>query len=150
MLSALRSAGEGDVLCVHGEGEWAYFGELAGVEAARRGLAGVVVDGLVRDLSGLGELGLPVYARGTISVGGSLGEGGEAGIPVEVGGQTIRPGDWLIGDADGVVVIAAEEVDAAATAAEASTAAEAATLDRIARGESLFEHYSPPTCSRVG
>jgi regulator of RNase E activity RraA len=140
MLDALRTAGEGDVLCVEAGGERAYFGEVAGAEAVRRGVAGVVVDGLVRDLAGLRELGLTVYARGTIPVGGSLNEGGEAGVPIEVGGQSVHPGDWLLGDPDGVVVIGAGEADAAAAAAEAATAAEVVTLRRIAQGESLFQH----------
>jgi regulator of RNase E activity RraA len=128
------------VICLQAGGEWAYFGELAGAEAVRRGVAGVVVDGLIRDLAGLRELGLTVYARGTTPVGGSLNEGGEAGVPIEVGGETVRPGDWLVGDPDGVVVIAAEEADAAVAAAEAAIAGEVETLRRISEGGSLFDH----------
>lgn len=138
MFRALRDAGEGDVLCVRGEGECAYFGELACAEASRRRLAGVVVDGLVRDLPGIRRLAFPVFARGTIAVGGVPSGGGETGEPVELGGQQVRPGDWLVGDEDGLVVIAAEELEATVQAAEGTTAAEAETLRQIATGASLF------------
>ncbi len=139
MFRALRDAGEGEVLCVRGEGECAYLGELAGAEAIRRGLAGAVVDGLVRDLPGLRRLGFPVFARGTIAVGGLPAGGGEAGEPVEIGGQQVHPGDWLVGDMDGLVVIPAEELDSTVQAAEEATAAEAETLRRIAAGTTLFD-----------
>jgi 4-hydroxy-4-methyl-2-oxoglutarate aldolase len=139
MFRALRDAGEGDVLCVRGEGECAYLGELACAEAARRGLAGAVVDGLVRDLPGLRRLGFPVFARGTIAVGGVPAGGGETGGSLELGGQQVRPGDWLVGDEDGLVVIPAEELEATVQAAEEATAAEAETLRKVAAGASLFE-----------
>jgi regulator of RNase E activity RraA len=139
MFRALRTAGEGAVLCVRGEGECAYLGELAGAEAKRRGLAGAVVDGLVRDTPGLRRLGLTVFARGTIAVGGVPAGDGRFGEPVEIGGQRVRPGDWIAGDADGLVVIPAEELGTAVEAAEQATAAEAETLRRIAAGSSLFD-----------
>jgi 4-hydroxy-4-methyl-2-oxoglutarate aldolase len=139
MLRALRSAGPGDVLCVVGAGEWAYFGELAGAEALRRGLAGVVVDGLVRDLDGLEALGLGLFGRGTTPVGGSPRGKGEVGAVVRLGGCDVEPGDWVVGDADGVVVVEAGRVDEALEAAEAAVASEREMLTRIAAGESLFE-----------
>jgi regulator of RNase E activity RraA len=139
MFRALRTAGERAVLCVRGEGECAYFGELAGAEAVRRGLAGVVVDGLVRDMPGLRRLGLTVFARGTIAVGGVPAGGGRFGEPIEIGSQRVRPGDWLAGDADGLVVIPAEDLETAVRAAEQAAEAEAETLRRIAAGSSLFD-----------
>jgi regulator of RNase E activity RraA len=139
MFRALRTAGEGAVLCVRGEGECAYLGELAAVEATRRRLAGAVVDGLVRDTPGLRRLGFTVFARGTIAVGGVPAGGGRFGEPVEIGGQLVRPGDWIAGDTDGLVVIPADELETAVQAAEEATAVEAETLRRIAAGSSLFD-----------
>jgi regulator of RNase E activity RraA len=140
MFRALRTAGDGDVLCVAGGGgEFAYLGDLAGAEAARRRLAGVVVDGLVRDLEGLKRLGLTIFARGTVAVGGVAGGAGDAGVPIEIGGQFVRPGDWLLGDADGLVVVPAEDLDAAVATAEAAAAAEAEILARVAGCTSLFD-----------
>src|SRR5215207_84950 len=130
MFRALQTAGEGDVLCVAGGGgECAYLGDLAGAEAVRRRLAGVVVDGLVRDVDGLARLGLTVFARGP----------GAAGVPVEIGGQPVRPGDWVVGDADGLVVVPAEDAEAALALAEAAAAADEEMQARIAAGASLFD-----------
>jgi regulator of RNase E activity RraA len=139
MLRALRSAQEGDVLCVQGEGDWAYFGERVAAEALRRKLAGVVVDGYVRDLEGIAELGLCVFARGTIPVGGTPEGAGEVNVPLRIGAQAITPGDWLIGDLDGLVSVPRDDLPHALAAAEAVTAAEKLDLARIASGESLFD-----------
>jgi len=140
MFRALRTAGEGDVLCVAGGGgECAYLGDLAGAEAVRRRLAGVVVDGLVRDVDGLARLGLTVFARGTVAIGGVPRGPGAAGVPVQIGGQPVRPGDWVVGDADGLVVVPAEDAEAALALAEAAAAADEEIQARIAAGASLFD-----------
>lgn len=139
MLRALASAHEGDVLCVQGEGQWAYFGERAAAEAVRRKLAGVVVDGYVRDLEGIADLGLAVFARGTIPVGGMPDGAGEVGVLLRIGVQEIAPGDWVIGDLDGVVIVPRGDIETAVAAAEAGVAAERLVLARVAAGESLFD-----------
>ena len=85
------------------------------------------------------RLGFPVFARGTIAVGGVPAGGGQTGVPLEIGGRQVRPSDWLVGDLDGLVVIPAEELEATVRAAEEITAAEAGALRRIAGGASVFE-----------
>jgi 4-hydroxy-4-methyl-2-oxoglutarate aldolase len=151
MLRALRSAQEGDVLCVQGEGDWAYFGERVAAEAVRRKLAGVVVDGYVRDIEGIAGLGLSVFARGTIPVGGMPMGAGEVNVPLRIGAQEIAPGDWLIGDLDGLVSVPRGELPNALAAAEASVAAERVELARIAAGESLFdiESHGRPSLGKM-
>lgn len=139
MLRALRDAQDGEVLCVQGEGDWAYFGERVATEAVRRNLAGVVVDGYVRDLEGIAALDLAVFARGAIPVGGTPGGAGEVNVPLRIGIQEITPGDWVIGDVDGVVIVPRGDIERALAAAEATVAAESLVLARVAAGESLFD-----------
>ncbi|MET0191138.1 MAG: RraA family protein, partial [Pseudonocardia sediminis] len=90
MFAALREAGPGSVLVVatNGGGR-AVSGELFATEAARRGLAGIVVDGYCRDLRGLRTIGLPVFARGTCPASGSTRDPGVVGTEVEIGGVTV-------------------------------------------------------------
>jgi regulator of RNase E activity RraA len=139
MLRALRLAGEGDVLVVQGGGDWAYFGDLTAAEATRRGLAGVVVDGYVRDVEAIAARGLGLFARGTVAVGGKPGGAGDLQVTIVAGGQEVSPGDWVVGDADGVVVVPDMRVEDVAAAAEAATAREAESLARIDAGESFFD-----------
>lgn len=103
---ALNMAGEGDVLVVSGgEPGRSLMGELMFRYAASKGLAGIVVDGAVRDADCLSELALPVFASGT-TPGGPYRQGpGEINVPVVCCGQCVDPGDIILGDRDGVIVI---------------------------------------------
>lgn len=153
LLRALAEAGPGDVLCIRGPGEWAYFGELVGAEAVRRNLAGVIVDGLVRDLPRLATLDLPLYARGTTPRGARPGGGGEVGGVVEIGGVEIVAGDWIVGDADGVVTVPAGELEQVLARADGITAIEDAAWERVLAGASLFDEesqYGAPLGERMG
>jgi 4-hydroxy-4-methyl-2-oxoglutarate aldolase len=149
MLRALRNAHEGDVLCVQGEGDWAYFGERVAAEAVRRRLAGVVVDGYVRDVEGIAALGLGVFARGAIPVGGTPVGAGEVNVPLRIGNQEITPDDWIIGDEDGVVIVPRGDIEGALAAAEAMATAERLVLARVAAGESLF-NIQPDLAGEAG
>ncbi|MFI6299306.1 hypothetical protein ACIBEJ_47480 [Nonomuraea sp. NPDC050790] len=104
---ALDEARPGDVLVVNGHGDItrALIGGLIGEIMVNAGIVGAVVDGAIRDVQALSELGLPVYAR-AITPAGPFKEGpGAIGVPVAVGGVVVAPGDVLVGDADGVVVV---------------------------------------------
>ncbi len=106
VMSALAAAAPGDVLVVAaGGGGRALFGELFATEARRRGLAGIVCDGLCRDVRGLREIGLPVFARGTTPRSGTTVSRAAAGDTVACGGVAVAPGDLVVGDDDGVVVL---------------------------------------------
>lgn len=104
---ALDRAAPGDVLVVNGAGDCsrALIGELMATRAIKRGLAGFVIDGAVRDRNALVELGLPVFARGVTPAGPyKNGPGGQL-CAVAVGGLCVLPGDIVLGDGDGVVVV---------------------------------------------
>ena len=109
VLASFEQATAGQILVAQGTGEWAYFGELTGAEAVRIGLAAVVVDGFVRDLERLSTLELPIFARGLTPQGGRATGPGEVDVPLRIGEAVVRSGDWIVADADGVVVIPKEE-----------------------------------------
>jgi RraA family protein len=140
VLHGLHDAGAGDVLVVDaGGGPRAMAGELFASEASRKGLAGIVIDGACRDTAKLATIALPVYARSVSPMAGTAERLFETAVPVTCGGVPVRPGDWLIGDRDGIVVVAEDELQHLLDRAEAIQAAEGAVLQRIERGESLFD-----------
>jgi RraA family protein len=135
---SLDLAAPGDVVVVDASSSHltAVLGDLVVTKARHRGIAGFVVDGLVRDLPGILALGdLPVYARGVTPIGPLHRGPGEVNYPVSVGGIVVQPGDVVIGDADGIVVVpfeAAEDVRARLTA---RAEAESAYVAAVRRGE---------------
>ena len=112
---ALQVAEPGDVVVVStcGNVTSAVFGELMCHTAVAARLGGVVVDGAIRDVEGIARLGLPAFSR-TVCPGGCDKDGpGEINVPIGCGGTVVSPGDIVVGDRDGVVVVArstAEEV----------------------------------------
>jgi 4-hydroxy-4-methyl-2-oxoglutarate aldolase len=143
VLKALQQAQAGDVLVVDAAGgRRAVAGELFATEAARRKLAGIVVDGAVRDSRSIGGLGLPVYARSVHPLAGGAAETGSSRLPVRCGGVLVQPGDIVFGDSDGVVVASRRELERILPVAEGIQAAEAAVLERLAAGDSLFRHLN--------
>jgi regulator of RNase E activity RraA len=138
VITAVAEAAPGDVLVVatHG-GTRAVFGELIASEARRRGLAGIVCDGLCRDLRGLREIGLPVYARATTPRSGTAVSRAALDGPVSFGGVDVAPGDIVFGDEDGLLIASADRIEAALDAAEDISRAERAILAAQARGASL-------------
>ncbi|MGN9913519.1 hypothetical protein ACTMTJ_38880 [Phytohabitans sp. LJ34] len=104
---ALDEARPGDVLVVNGHGDMtrALIGDLIGEIMVNAGVVGAVVDGAVRDVQALSELGLAVYARAVTPAGPFKDGPGTIGAPVAVGGVVVAAGDVLVGDSDGVVVV---------------------------------------------
>jgi 4-hydroxy-4-methyl-2-oxoglutarate aldolase len=142
VVEGLRRSGPGDVLVVAGSDRHAVAGELFATEALRRGVAGMVIDGLCRDTRTLAELDLPVYARGTAPSACPARAEPVVQVPITIGAVQVRPGDLVLGDDDGVVVATQEEVQAALERAEAIQRAEAALRAAIAAGSSLFDHMN--------
>lgn len=99
--------------------------------AMRRGLGGFLLDGCVRDREELRRLPFPVYARGVTPNGSYKFGPGEINVPVAVGGQVICPGDILVGDGDGVVVVRPQDAAGVAAAARAQQQKEALNLREI-------------------
>src|SRR5262249_32794445 len=103
--------GEVLVLTMPARRPGALVGGLLATQMLGRGVAGVLVDAAVRDVEELRELGLPVWARWLRVRGAEKRTPGTIGEPVQVGGATIRQGDLVVLDADGVVVVEQERVD---------------------------------------
>lgn len=110
---ALDLAEDGDVLVVDGNGctSRSLMGEIMFTYAQNKGIRGIIVDGAIRDSDSLDELDIPVYAAAVTPQGPYKNGPGEIGAPVSCGGQVVFPGDILVGDADGVVVIHKEEAE---------------------------------------
>jgi regulator of RNase E activity RraA len=104
---ALDLVEPGDVLVIDAKGltTRACFGGIQALAAQRRGVVGIVADGVVRDAAEIAALGLPVSALGTCPAGPLKSAGGAVNGPIACGGVTIRPGDLVLGDDDGVVVV---------------------------------------------
>ncbi len=110
---ALDVAQPGDVIVVDGHGDRsvnAVLGDLVCAKAKHRGIAGFIVDGLVRDMPGIEELNFPVFARGTTALGPLHRGPGEINYPISCGGVVINPGDVIVADAAGIVAVPRAEV----------------------------------------
>ena len=107
LYAAIELALPGDVIVIdaHGEMSNAITGELMLTWAQTKGLAGVVIDGAVRDAAAIKDLSMAVYAAGVTPNGPFKNGPGEVNVPITCGGQMVKPGDIVIGDADGIVVI---------------------------------------------
>ena len=112
----------------------ALFGDLLATQAKVRGAAAVLVDAAVRDSEDLAGMGLPVWTRWVRSRGATKDAVGELDVPVDVGGQQIRPGDLVVLDADGVTVVAAERADEVLEAARAREEKEAVKREKLQEG----------------
>lgn len=139
VIAALHEAQPGDVLVVEaGSADRAVAGELFASEAIRRGVAGIVIDGLCRDTPTLRRLTLPVFARGATPIACPAAKVPVTGGTVTIGGVDIRPGDLLLGDDDGIVVGREAEFAAAIDRAEAIQSGEEALRAEIVAGTSIF------------
>jgi len=142
---ALEVAQAGDVLVVYTSGvyEHGYWGEIMTTMAKVRGLAGLVIDGCVRDGVLLGEIGFPVFARGLCiqGTGKDFGATGWINHPVRMGQVTVQAGDLVVGDADGVVAIPQARAAEVIAAGQQREAEEAAILKRLEAGETTMKVY---------
>lgn len=137
-LGFLASLEPDDVLVVQGSPAFAYFGELMSRLAQSKGLAGVIIEGLTRDSFYTQTIDLPIFARG-YSPRDIKGRGRVASVdtPVRVGHLELRPGDYVFGDADAVVVVPAAELDSLREPVRAAIAEEAEIKRLIAAGRSI-------------
>lgn len=140
VIKALAEAKEGDVLVVDGRRQnQAIFGELLAAEAHRKKLAGAVIDGAVRDITGMREIDFPVYYRWANPRAGRAEILEPPGRFVSVCGVTVFEGDWVMGDADGLVVISDEEVETVLSVAEEIQKVEEKVFKSIKGGASLTQ-----------
>jgi RraA family protein len=140
IIQALDNSEAGEVIVVDScDSTRALIGELFTNEALRRGLAGLVIDGPVRDLESIRELDIPVYARSFCPCSGTAIRLMEEQIPIFCGGIQVNPDDILFGDDDGVVVASEAELLSLIENAVAIEEAERELLKQINSGKPLVE-----------
>ena len=138
---AVTLARPGDVLVVNAGGyrDTAVFGDLLGYSCKVHGIAGVVVDGASRDADGMAAINFPVFARAVLPMGPFKDSPGSINVPLSCGGVAVRPGDIVIADADGVVVVPLEEAAAVLAKSQAAASQEEQMRERLTKGETVFE-----------
>lgn len=136
----------GEILVVNGLGveDVALWGEVMTHAALKQGIAGLVVDGAVRDVAAMRELGFPVFCRAVVPRGPHKGFGGTIDGAISCGGVTVSPGDLVIGDDDGVAVVPLAEVGAVEAAAREAQKRESAWMEEIAKGKTTHELLGLP------
>jgi RraA family protein len=141
---ALDLAQPGDIIVVDVQGDLvnAVAGEIMMRLAVKNKLGGIIIDGAIRDLDALREMSMPIYAAGATPKGPYKDGPGEINVPVSIGGVVINPGDILVGDADGVVVICPRDASAIAAKAAAKNSKEQETMKAIADGTLDRSAYS--------
>ena len=142
MVAALKIATAGDALVVRGSKSGAVSGELFATEAKRIGVTGIIIDGYCRDRSVLLSIELPIYARGSKPSAPGNSALPIIQIPLEIENVTVQPGDYLVGDADGIVVGSVAEFAAIIDRAEEIEKFEAELRAKIINGSSLLEHMN--------
>ena len=138
---AQASAGDVIVLAVGGERGRAHCGGILASAARVRGIAGIVVGGAVRDRAELEEIGLPVFHRGVSPLKPAKDGVARVGVPIEIDGVRIEPGDLIAADSDGIVVVPCAHADELLAAAAALENREREILARVEEGETTLEIY---------
>ena len=150
--AAMAMAKPGDVLVIDGKGDLscALMGGLMTNHAKVIGLAALVIDGAVRDVEELRELGFPVFAAGANPNGPTKFVPGRINWPVSVGGATVHPGDLVVGDADGVVVVERERAATILGAAAKKVADEDQRIVDIRQKKNLTQAWLAPALRAAG
>jgi 3-hexulose-6-phosphate synthase / 6-phospho-3-hexuloisomerase len=137
-VQAIDQAGEGDVIVIDAGGvPPAVWGELASYSAKGKKLGGVVIDGAIRDVDEIREIRFPAFARIVTPQAGEPKGFGEIGIPITICGIKIFPGDWIVGDADGVIVIPHKDIVEITNRAMDVLERENRIREEIRRGDTL-------------
>lgn len=112
VLEAIKGATHGDILVIDAKGNTnrAVAGDFVASLAKGVGIAGFIVDGVIRDSQAMIAMGFPVFSRGTTVAAGVKNGGGQVNVPVAIGGVSVQPGDYIVADADGVAVIAQADI----------------------------------------
>jgi len=137
-VEAIDVAEEGQVIVIDAGGmPPAVWGEKATKSCLQRKLAGVVINGAIRDVANIRQMRFPAFAKLITPVAGEPKGQGMIGVPVKFGGQYIRNGDWIVGDDDGVVVIPQERAVEVANRAQAVVECEEREMGEIDQGSTL-------------
>jgi 4-hydroxy-4-methyl-2-oxoglutarate aldolase len=149
---ALARAAPGVVLAAAfaGDSVRGNWGEVMTTAAQVAGVAALVIDGEVRDVAALEEHRFPVFARGVALPGAAKAGPGALQVPITLGGALVRPGDWLVGDADGVVVIAVEQLAQVRAAAARRAEQEAGYFTALRGGATTVDVFGLDVSSVTG
>jgi RraA family protein len=148
---ALSMAVAGDVIVVDAGGDLtsALFGEIMMASAKRRGVAGVVLNGAMRDCEEIGEGEYPIYAAGVTHRGPYKDGPGEINVPIAIDGMVIHPGDLIIGDRDGLLCVPFDHTADILAATHKKMAQEKKSLEDIAAGKQNIA-WIDETLKRLG
>ena len=141
MEQAIEKAQPGEVLVVDagGRNDLIIMGGLMSTRAQQRGIAGVVVDGAVRDVNDIHDLDFPVFTRHVCSRAGTFAEIGELQVTLCCGRVPVSPSDWIVADNSGVVVVPQKMLEQVAVEAERIHRLESSMADFLQQGRSLAE-----------
>ncbi|MEV5761578.1 4-carboxy-4-hydroxy-2-oxoadipate aldolase/oxaloacetate decarboxylase [Streptomyces tendae] len=141
--AAVEQCGEGDILVVTttSPSTDGLFGELFATALQRRGVRGIVINTGIRDTQELRGMGFAAWSRAVSAQGTVKATGGSVNVPIAVDGQVIRPGDVIVADDDGVVVVPRERARQVAEASEAREQKEAATRAAFVEGQLGLDRY---------
>lgn len=133
ILRAFQYCRPGDVMVIDGGGDTtqALIGGIMSLHARTMGLAGVVVDGAIRDVAEVSQRDFPVFARGHIHRGPYKDGPGEINVPVSIGGMTVMPGDIIMGDDDGLLAFSPDEAEEVIAKARIQQQKEETTIQAI-------------------
>jgi|SRR5690554_5758712 len=144
VLEAISIAKEGDIIVIDAKGNTnrAVAGDFVASLAKGVGVQGFVVNGVIRDIAAIRELDFPVFSLGTTVAAGNKHGGGKVNVPIAIGGVSVQPGDFIIGDVDGVIVVPQGEEEEIIRKAEAKLAKdEAREKEALANGEESIRAY---------
>ena len=116
-----------------------YWGEVLTTGAEARQVTGLVIDGGVRDVDALRAHGFPVFSATVALRGATKQERGSVGLPVEVAGTTVGPGDWVVGDVDGVVIVPGDALEDVLAAGRARADKEAGFFEVLRSGSTTID-----------
>ena len=138
-VEAIDTAQSGDVIVIYngGSDQVAPWGELATLSCLNKGVSGVVIDGAVRDIDDIRRLGFPVFTRAVVPNAGEPKGFGEINAQISCAGQTVHPGDYIVGDDNGVVVVPKEQAYEIARRSVEVEKNESRIRDEITRGSTL-------------
>ncbi|MCX5536207.1 4-carboxy-4-hydroxy-2-oxoadipate aldolase/oxaloacetate decarboxylase [Streptomyces sp. NBC_00006] len=151
--AAVEQCGEGDILVVTttSPSTDGMFGELFATALRKRGVRGIVTNAGIRDTSELREMGFHAWSAAVSAQGTVKATGGSVNVPVVIGGETVRPGDVIVADDDGVVVVPRERAAEAAEKSQAREEKEAATRAAFLEGQLGLDRYGlRDTLKRLG
>jgi RraA family protein len=149
---AMTVAWPGCVMLVDGRGhkDTALFGEILGEAALAAGVVAVIIDGATRDSAELRASDLYVYARAIVPNGPHKGFGGAINVPIQCAGVSVSPGDLVVGDDDGVVIVPPRQIKGLRPRCDSRIASEAERIQRIRAGATTVDLLGFPPPEKIG